>query len=275
MLNVTAEGGLLVIEIDRPPANAVDGATSRALDRAFLRLRDDPALRVAIVTGAGPRFFSAGWDLKAVAAGTEVEDAAHFGSGGFMGLTERFDLAKPVIAAVNGIAAGGGAELALACDLVLAVPAAEFALPEVRRGLIAEAGGVLRAVRRLPWAVAMEMLLTGRRFAAEEMRHHGLVNRIVAPEALMEEARALAREVMRGAPRAVEASKEVAAATLHLALPEAYARMRDGSLAAYAAMRASPDRSEGPRAFAARRAPVWEERAPPGAGQRNQGEEGR
>ncbi len=261
MLNVTAEGGILWIEIDRPPANPVDGPTSRAMDAAFLRLRDDPDLRVGIITGAGERFFCAGWDLKAVAAGTETESAAHFGSGGFMGLTERFDLAKPVIAAVNGTAGGGGVELALCCDMVLAVPHAEFALPEVHRGFIAEAGGVLRAVRRLPWAIAMEMLLTGRRFTADEMLRHGLVNRIVPSDRLRDEARALAQAVMRGSPWAIEATKEVAVATAHLPLPEAYAKMRDGTLPAYAAMRASPDREEGPRAFVEKRDPVWHDRS--------------
>jgi crotonobetainyl-CoA hydratase len=273
VLNVTAEGGILWIEIDRPPANPVDGPTSRAMDAAFLRLRDDPALRVGIVTGAGGRFFCAGWDLRAVAAGTETEDAAHFGSGGFMGLTERFDLAKPVIAAVNGTAGGGGVELALCCDMVLAVPHAEFALPEVHRGFIAEAGGVLRATRRLPWAIAMEMLLTGRRFSADEMLRHGLVNRIVPAERLRDEARALALAVMRGAPWAIEATKAVAVATAHLPLPDAYARMRDGTLPAYRAMRASPDRPEGPRAFVEKRDPVWQDRAAqPPAPDKEQGE---
>ena len=258
MLNVTAADGILEIEIDRPPANAIDGPTSRAMDRAFLRLRDDPQLRVGIITGAGDRFFCAGWDLKAVAARTEDEGA--FGSGGFMGLTERFDLAKPVIGAINGTAGGGGVELMLCCDLVLSVPQAEFALPEVHRGFIAEAGGVLRAVRRLPWPVAMEMLLTGRRFGAEELLRHGLINRLVPAQDLRTEARALARAVMRGAPWAIEATKQVATATAHMALPEAYARMRDGALPAYAAMRASPDRQEGPQAFVDKRDPVWHRR---------------
>lgn len=258
MLHVTATEGILEIEIDRPPANPIDGATSREMDRAFLRLRDDPALRVGIVTGAGKRFFCTGWDLRAVAEGREDEGA--FGSGGFLGLTERHDLNKPVIAAVNGVAAGGGVELAMSCDMVLAVPHADFTLPEVHRGFIAEAGGVIRAVKHLPWMIAMEMLMTGRRFSAEEMLRHGLVNRIIAPEDLPEAARGLAHSVMRGSPWAIEATKEVARETWAMGVAEAYARMRDGTLPAFRAMRASPDRAEGARAFVEKRAPRWQTR---------------
>src|SRR5690554_3742694 len=133
-------GAVLEITLDRPKANAIDAATSRRLGETFVALRDDPALRVAIVTAAGDRFFSAGWDLKAAAAG----DPQDYGVGSFAGLTELFDLRKPVIAAVNGLAVGGGFELALACDLIVAAETAEFFLPEVTIGLIPDAGGVLR-----------------------------------------------------------------------------------------------------------------------------------
>ena len=122
-----ARDGILELTIDRPPANAIDSATSRELGEVFVAFRDDSSLRVAIVTGAGDRFFSAGWDLKAAAAG----DPEEYGVGGFAGLTERFDLDKPVIAAVNGWAAGGGFELALACDLIVATRTSRFVLPEV------------------------------------------------------------------------------------------------------------------------------------------------
>jgi enoyl-CoA hydratase/carnithine racemase len=132
------------------------------MGEAFIAFRDDPELRVAIVTGAGERFFSAGWDLKAYAAGDPAEPG-DLGPGGLAGLTELFALDKPVIAAVNGYAAGGGFELALACDLVVAVTEARFSLPEVKLGLVADSGGVLRLPRRLPRALAMELLLTGRR----------------------------------------------------------------------------------------------------------------
>ncbi|MGZ8620944.1 MAG: enoyl-CoA hydratase-related protein, partial [Actinomycetota bacterium] len=153
-----AQDGILELTIDRPPANAIDSATSRDLGEAFVAYRDDPSLRVAVLTGAGDRFFSAGWDLKAAAAG----DSEDYGVGGFAGLTERFDLDKPVVAAVNGWAAGGGFELALACDLIIASRDARLALPEVTRGLVPDAGGMLRLPKRIPRALAMEMMLTGR-----------------------------------------------------------------------------------------------------------------
>lgn len=129
-VEVERNGAILELTIDRPKANAIDSATSRELGEQFVAFGEDPDLRVAIITGAGERFFSAGWDLKAAAAG----DPEDFGHGGFAGLTELFDLDKPVIAAVNGFAAGGGFELALACDLVVAIEAARFSLPEVNRG---------------------------------------------------------------------------------------------------------------------------------------------
>jgi len=142
------DGPVLVITLDRPKANAIDVRTSQALYAAFDRLRRDPGLRVAILTGAGERFFSAGWDLKAATEGEAI--AADHGPGGFAGLTELFDLGKPVIAAVNGLALGGGFELALAADLVVAAEHAEFALTEVRLGLVPDAGGLLRLPSRLP-----------------------------------------------------------------------------------------------------------------------------
>ena len=138
----TAEhDGILEIVLDRPKANAIDAATSRRMGEVFVRFRDDPALRVAIITGAGDKIFSAGWDLKAAATGALSEDS-DYGPGGFAGLTELFDLDKPVIAAVNGLAIGGGFELAMACDLIVAAEHAAFALPETQIGVAADAGGL-------------------------------------------------------------------------------------------------------------------------------------
>ncbi|MEW2219021.1 enoyl-CoA hydratase-related protein [Streptomyces sp. NPDC006990] len=163
--------------------------------KAFDRLRRDRALRAAVVTGAGERFFCAGWDLKA-AAGGEAVDADH-GPGGFAGLTELFELDKPVIAAVNGLALGGGFELARAADLIVADAHAEFALPEVKLGLIADCAGVLRLPRRLPRAGATELLLTGRRLGAVEAAGRGLVNEVAErPDTALERALALAH-IMR------------------------------------------------------------------------------
>jgi crotonobetainyl-CoA hydratase len=246
---------VLVVTLDRPSANAIDVATSRALHAAFAHLESDADLRVGIVTGAGERFFSAGWDLKAAAAG-EAVDADH-GPGGFAGLTELFGRSKPVIAAVNGLALGGGLELALAADLMVVADHAELALPEVRVGVVADAGGLLRLPRRLPEAVAREMLLTGRRMPAAEAARWGLANLVVPAAELMDAALDLARQVAAGAPLAVAAIQEVLAETDGLDLPAAYACLRSGDLTAYSRMLGSEDAVEGPRAFAEKRPPVW------------------
>jgi crotonobetainyl-CoA hydratase len=248
-------GAVLEITLDRPKANAIDAATSRKLAEAFLSFRDDPNLRVAVVTGAGDRFFSAGWDLKA-AAGGEAADADH-GPGGFAGLTELFDLDKPVIAAVNGLAVGGGFELVLACDLIVAAEHAEFFLPEVGIGMIPDAGGIFRLPRRLPRAIATEMLLSGRRMEAEEAVRWGLVNAVVPDGEHMSAARELAGKIAGAAPLAIAAVKEVLRATEHLSVGEAYSVLRDDRLPAYRRMLASADIEEGPRAFSEGREPVW------------------
>lgn len=249
------DGEVLVIILDRPKANAVDVATSQELYAAFDRLEREPQLRVGVLTGAGDRFFSAGWDLKAAASG-EAVDADH-GPGGFAGLTESFTRRKPVVAAVNGLALGGGFELVLAADLVVAADSAEFALPEVSLGLVADSGGLLRLPRRLPAAVAKEMLLTGRRMVAEEALRWGLVNEVVPGGALVDSALALARRVARNAPLSLAAVLEVTAAAEGTSVEEGFRRMRSGELAAYSAVLGSQDAVEGPRAFAERRAPVW------------------
>jgi crotonobetainyl-CoA hydratase len=253
-----ADGDVLVITLDRPPANAVDVPTSHALYAAFARLEADPGLRAGIVTGAGSRFFSAGWDLKAAAAG-EATDADH-GPGGFAGLTELHDRAKPVIAAVNGIAAGGGFELALAADLIVAADHAEFRLPETGLGIIPDSGGVLRLPKLLPRAIAVELLLTGRPVRAAEAAGLGLVNRVVPAGQLLTAARDLAARVANSAPLAVAAVLEVLAATEDQPVRDGFAAMRSGALPRYAAMLASRDAAEGPAAFAERRPPRWQGR---------------
>lgn len=257
-VRVEAHEGVLVVTLDRPKANAIDVATSRALYEAFERLRCDDDLRVGVLTGGGQRFFSAGWDLKAANEG-EAIDADH-GPGGFAGLTEFFDLDKPVIAAVNGLAVGGGFELALAADLVVAAEHAEFALPEVTIGMVPDSGGVLRLPRRLPVGVAREMLLTGRRMGAAEAASWGLVNRTAPADGLLDEAMRLAEQVRAGAPLAVAAVQEVTRATGHVGVEEGYARMRGGDLPNYQAMLRSADAEEGPRAFAEKRSPQWQGR---------------
>jgi crotonobetainyl-CoA hydratase len=248
-------GQTMVITIDRPPANAIDVMTSRGLYAALDRLRADPQLRVGIVTGAGDRFFCAGWDLKAAVAG-EAIDADH-GPGGFAGLTEFFDLGKPVIAAVNGLAYGGGLELMLAADLVVAAEHAEFALTEVTLGLVADAGGVLRLPARLPRAIALEYLLTGRPFTAAEAFRLGLVNRVVPGAGLRPAALELASAICAAAPLAVAAVLEIVRATAAADIQRGFEMLRTGDLPAYRAMLESADAREGARAFTEGRRPVW------------------
>lgn len=254
-VRVRAQDGVLSVTLDRPKANAVDVPTSRALHAAFERLQQDDSLRVAVLTGVGERFFSAGWDLKAAAEG-EAVDADH-GPGGFAGLTEFFALDKPVIAAVNGLALGGGFELALAADLVVAAEHAEFALTEVLLGMVPDSGGVLRLPDRLPAPVAREMLLTGRRMSAREAAHWGLVNRVVPADELPGEADRLAREVAAAAPLAVAAVQEITRSTAELDVQEGFRLLRSGRLSRYAQMLGSADAQEGPRAFAEKREPRW------------------
>jgi crotonobetainyl-CoA hydratase len=253
-----AADGVLTITLDRPRANAVNAATSLALHVAFARLESDPGLRVGIVTGAGERFFCAGWDLKAAAAGEAA--AADHGPGGFAGLTELHHRSKPVIAAVNGMALGGGFELALAADLIVAADHAEVGLPETGLGIIPDAGGVLRLPRRLPRPLAMELLLTGRRLTAQQAADLGLVNQVVPREQLLDAAQDLAARIVRSAPLAVAAVLEVLAATEAGSVEAGYRTMRSGRLSRYVAMLASEDAAEGPAAFAERRLPVWKGR---------------
>jgi crotonobetainyl-CoA hydratase len=254
-VQVRADGQVLVITLDRPKANAIDVGTSRALFAAFDRLRREPGLRVAVLTGAGERFFSAGWDLKAAAAGEGI--AADHGPGGFAGLTEFFDIGKPVIAAVNGLALGGGFELVLAADLVVAAEHAEFALTEARLGLVADAGGLLRLPSRLPRPIALECLLTGRRISAAEAARWGLVNQVVRADRLMQAALDLARAICASAPLSVAAVLEILRETEGTAVPEGYQIMRGGRLPAYQRMLDSDDAREGVRAFTERRPPRW------------------
>jgi len=256
-LKVIRDGAILEVTLDRPKANAIDGATSRAVGEIFATFRDDPKLRVAIVTGAGERFFSAGWDLKAAAEG-EMPDT-DFGVGGFGGIQELPELNKPVIAAVNGMAVGGGFELALSVDLILAASHARFALPEIKAGQLADAASI-KLPRRIPHHVAMELLLTGRWMEAEEARRWGLVNEVVPADRLLARAREIAALLAGGPPLVFAALKEVIRETAHLPIQEAFDLVTKKRLPTVRTLYESEDAKEGARAFAEKRDPVWKGR---------------
>ena len=257
-IKLVERGAVLEITLDRPKANAIDEATSQVMGDAFVSFRDNERLRVAVVTGAGEKFFSAGWDLKSAARGDE--DDPDYGPGGFAGLTELWDLNKPVIAAVNGITVGAGFELALACDLILAAEHAEFFLPETALGNMADAGGVQRLPRRLPYFVAMDLLLTGRRMGAKEAAHYGLVSEVLPGPKLMDRARELADHLAARAPLSMAALKEVLRAAEHVSVREAFALIKSGKLDAYEKMIRSEDIREGPQAFVEKRPPRFKGR---------------
>lgn len=246
-------GAVLEVTLDRPKANAINPETSRYMDDVFQAFAADPELRVAILTGAGEKFFSAGWDLVEAAGGD-------FGEGGFGGLTQFFDLDKPIIAAINGYAAGGGFELALACDLIVCADHATMMLPEALRGITPEPIGVRRLLSRLPRTVALEMLYAGRRLSGQEAYDIGLVSRVVPQANLMDCARELADDIVANAPLAIASLKEMVTLTESLSLTETSALVAAAGLPGYDKVNGSEDAKEGPLAFAEKRDPVWKGR---------------
>jgi crotonobetainyl-CoA hydratase len=243
--------------IDRPPANAIDAATSRRLAEVFTEFRDDPSLRVAILSGSGDRFFCAGWDLGAAAGGEGYE--ADFGPGGFGGFPELPGLRKPVICAVNGLAVGGGFEIVLAAHLVIAADHAEFFFPEAHRGIIPDAGTV-RLARLLPPPLAFELLVGARRLRAGDAAGLGLINRVVPGAGLAAAAEELAGEIVAAAPLAVAAIIELMEAGPGRAIAERLAWLRSGEAQEYRHMLDSDDAREGPAAFVEKRPPQWKGR---------------
>jgi crotonobetainyl-CoA hydratase len=253
-IHTTRNGSILEVTLDRPKANAIDAATSRIMGDIFASFRDDPDLRVAILTAAGDKFFCPGWDLKAAAQG-EAPDS-DYGVGGFGGLQELKGLNKPVICAVNGLAFGGGFEIMMACDIIIAVEHATFALPEINSGTVADAA-TIKLPRYIPHHVAMEMLFTGRRIDTAEAKHWGIINEIVPADQLMIRARALAAQLAEGPPLVYACIKEIARETQHLTIHEAFDMVTKRKLPSVDKLYSSEDQREGAKAFAEKRKPVW------------------
>jgi crotonobetainyl-CoA hydratase/dehydration protein DpgD len=254
MIDVTRRGSAAWITIRRPQVlNAIDPATATVLEALIREADADPAVKVIVVYGEGGRAFSVGADLKWRAENQEEARRLPIGGGLRFPGSAGFECWTPLIAAVDGYALGGGFELALACDFIIATGRSQFALPEVSVGLIADAGGIHRLVRQLPWGVAMDMILAGRRLDADEAKTAGLVSRVVPPNQLFAAVAELVERIEPSSPLAVRASKETATIGLGCALREAMATrspLHDELLA-------SEDAIEGPRAFAEGRAPEW------------------
>ena len=247
--HVELNGATAVVTIDRPKANAIDAATSKAMGDVFATLDADRGVRAIVVTGAGPKFFSAGWDL---AAGEEFD--SDYGVGGFGGFPELPDRTTPVIAAVNGMAVGGGFEIAMAADLIVAADHALFWLPEPALGILPDAGAV-KLPRLLPRHLARELLLTGRRMDAAEGLRWGLISRVVAADELLVAACELAGAIAASAPLSVAALLDIERRTVDLSADDAMAALK--SLDSYRRAIDSEDAREGHTAFTERRPPKW------------------
>lgn len=254
---IEKDGRLMIVTINRPDVmNSLHPMANAELEKAFDDFAADPELWVAIITGAGDKAFSAGNDLKFQASMPAGKMPQH-PKKGFGGLTARYDLDKPVIAAVNGVAMGGGFEIALACDIIIASETAIFALPEPLVGLAALAGGVHRLPRTIPLKQAMGMMLTGRRVSAAEGKELGFVTAVAKPAELMQEARRWAELILKCSPMSIRATKQAVMKGLD------YASVQEAMSATYPAiqaMRQSEDFVEGPRAFAEKRPPQWKGR---------------
>ena len=257
---VTAANHVMTITINRPEArNAVNRDVHVGVGTALEAANSDPEIRAVILTGAGDKAFSAGADLKAIASGRSIspEDPVQR-AWGFAGFASHY-ISKPTIAAVNGLALGGGTELTLAADLAIAADTAMFGLPEVKRGILAGAGGAFRLGLQTPPKIAMEILLTGDPITAARALELGLVNQVVPRDRVMDAALELAARITTNAPLAVQASKRIARGIV-LGRIETESKRWTQTKAESSAVRLSEDAHEGPRAFAEKRAAVWKAR---------------
>ena len=252
-VRIERNGAILEVTLDRPKANAIDLPTSRRLNEVVGQFRDDPELRVAIISGAGDRFFCAGWDLKAANAGERSDE--DWGPGGFGGLNYPRNLDKPIISAVNGIACGGGFEIVLGTDIVVMEEHAQFGLPEIHVGVLADAG-TIKLRRRIPYHIAVEFLMTGRWMDATEAKHWGLANHVVPRGSGLAKARLIAQQLVEGPPLLFPAIKQLLRHSEMVGEHEAF-ELHD-SLSRVQAVLRSEDLKEGARAFAEKRKPVWQ-----------------
>ena len=253
-LHILSEGGIIEVTLNRPKANAIDLLTSKKMGQVFSSFRDDPKLRVAILRAEGEKFFSAGWDLKAAAEGDAVD--GDYGIGGFGGLQELGNLNKPVICAVNGICCGGGFEIALSCDLILASENATFALPEIRSGTVADAASI-KLPKRIPYHTAMDLLLTGRWFDVEEAKTLGIIKEIVKFDDLRSKAWDLARLLESGPPLVYAAIKEIVREAEDTKFQDVLNRITKRQFSTVDKLYSSEDQVEGAKAFAEKRNPIW------------------
>lgn len=255
MSKITSEiiGETMLITIDRPKANAISAFASQQIFDCLLELEARPELRVGVITSTGDKFFSAGWDLKAAAEGES--HSADQGSGGFAGITKFLGRTKPVIAAVNGSAYGGGVELILGCDLAIASEDAIFAFPEATLGLLPDAGGLNRLPNNIPAKVAMELLLTGRKFSVQEAFSWGLINKVVPAKDVLKEALDLASVISRNAPLSVSAILEAVSVSRGKTDKEAFQALESNPR--IISVPHSRDAEEGLLAISEKRLPNW------------------